>query len=181
VGIVLITTHCWVQVSGAVLWLQMKITTQLLIDYKEICVSSTTSAIYSKGNTPKNSVGIGGGVSLLSRKPAISLKRGNIGLMLLLMTNRKLYTLHRFPFDSTAFLFWRSNWVASIGLSTYSEMCSFYIYCDNNCGNCSSSKTVQSSGVPSSFSTTARNCRSGYIRTGWCVVIHYKPGSISVQ
>jgi len=36
-----------------------------------------------------------GGVALLSRKPAISLKRGKIGPMLLLVTNGKLHTCYQ--------------------------------------------------------------------------------------
>jgi len=36
-----------------------------------------------------------GGVAVLTRKPAISLKRGKIGPTLLLMTNRKLHTRFR--------------------------------------------------------------------------------------
>ena len=35
-----------------------------------------------------------GGVAILNKKPAISLKRGKIGPMLLLTTNRKSHTRH---------------------------------------------------------------------------------------
>ena len=42
-----------------------------------------------------------GGVALLSKKPAISLKRGKIGPRLLLMTSRKSYTCFRLMPKST--------------------------------------------------------------------------------
>jgi len=51
-----------------------------------------TSAIPSKGNTPKFGWNKDG-VAVFSRKPAISRKRSKIGRKLLLMTNRKLHTL----------------------------------------------------------------------------------------
>jgi len=44
-----------------------------------------------------------GGVALLSKKPAISLKRGKIGPWLLLMTNRKSHTRFRLVPKSTSF------------------------------------------------------------------------------
>jgi len=50
-------------------------------------VDATTSAIYSKGTPLKFGWNRGGVV--LSRKPALSLKRGKIGPKLLLITNRK--------------------------------------------------------------------------------------------
>jgi len=49
---------------------------------------------------PQNSGGIGVGCSF-SGKPAISLKRGKIGLRLLLMTNKVAYTRFRFVPKST--------------------------------------------------------------------------------
>ena len=51
--------------------------------------------ILNKGGGSSSSTKFGwnrGGVALLSRKPAISLKRGKIGPRLLLMTNRKSHT-----------------------------------------------------------------------------------------
>jgi len=50
-------------------------------------------AVYSKWNR--------GGVALLSRKPAISLKQGKVGPRLLLMTNRKLHMHFRLVPKST--------------------------------------------------------------------------------
>ena len=47
------------------------------------------------GERTHNSGGIGGGVAVLNRKPAVSLKRGKIRPRLLLMTNRKLHAHFR--------------------------------------------------------------------------------------
>ena len=60
----------------------------------------TTSAIQSKGNTPKIRVEQGWG-AVFSRKPAISRKRGKIGPRLLLTTNRKLHMCFRLVPKST--------------------------------------------------------------------------------
>jgi len=50
-----------------------------------------------RGTPPKFGIsdGTGWGVAVLNRKPAISLKRGKIGLRLLLMTNRKSHMRFR--------------------------------------------------------------------------------------
>ena len=49
----------------------------------------------SPKDTPQNAGGIGLGVDVLNRKPAISLKRGKVWPSLLLMTNRRLHTRFR--------------------------------------------------------------------------------------
>jgi len=56
----------------------------------------------SRGHTKNSSaIGVGSLFSLLSRKPAISVKRGKVGARLLLMTNRKLHTRYRLVPKST--------------------------------------------------------------------------------
>jgi len=60
-------------------------------------LGATTSAIHSKGNTPKfgrNRLGRSSQQKTCN-KPAISLQRGKIGPKLLLMTNRKSHTRYR--------------------------------------------------------------------------------------
>jgi len=80
---------------GRIRWVSSKVITRLI-----------TSLIYSlRGTSPKfewNS----GGVALLNRKPAISLKRGKTEPKLLLMTNRKLHTRFRLVPKSVTF-----NWL----------------------------------------------------------------------
>jgi len=75
-------------------WISSKLIKRI-ISVRSLHLRATTSAIYSKWDTPKFRWNRGG-VTLLSRKPAISLKRGKIGPRLLLMTNRKLHMRFRF-------------------------------------------------------------------------------------
>ena len=71
---------------GHICWTSSKLITRI-ISLGSSLLGATTSAIQTKGNTPKIR-GNMGGVALLCRKPAISLKRDKIGPRLLLMTNR---------------------------------------------------------------------------------------------
>ena len=80
-------------------WVNSKLITRI-ISLRSSLLGATASAIYSKGNTTKIRVNRGG-IALLSRKPAISLKRGKIGPRLLLMTNRKSHTRFRLVPKST--------------------------------------------------------------------------------
>jgi len=73
---------------GRMCWVSSKIITRI-ISLGSSLLAASTSAIYSKGNTPKIRV------ALLIRKPAISLKRGKIGPRLLFMTNKKSHARFR--------------------------------------------------------------------------------------
>jgi len=79
-------------------WTSSKLVT-LIISLRSSLLGATTSAIWSKGNTPKIWLEYGWGSSL--RKPALSLKRGKIGSRLLLTTNRNSHTRFRLVPKST--------------------------------------------------------------------------------
>ena len=75
---------------------------KLLILQQIVCLGSLLlGATSSARGTPIKFGWNRGGVALLSRKPAISLKRGKIRPRLLLMTNRKSYTRFRLVPKST--------------------------------------------------------------------------------
>ena len=78
---------------GRMCWVGSKLIRQE-INLGSSFLGATTSAILSKGNSPKFGWNRSG-VALLSRKLAMSLKRGKIGPTLLLMTNRKLHAHFR--------------------------------------------------------------------------------------
>ena len=77
---------------GQIGWTSSKLITRI-ISLGSSLLGATTSAISPRG-TPLKSEWNRGGV-VLSRKPAISLKRGKKGPRLLLMTNRKPHSRFR--------------------------------------------------------------------------------------
>jgi len=90
-----ITSHLCTKLmySGRIRWTSSKLITRIT-SLESMLLGATTSAIWSKGNTRKFGWNRGG-VDVLNRKNALSLKRGKIGPRLLLMTNRKLHTRFR--------------------------------------------------------------------------------------
>ena len=69
-------------------WTSSKLFTQIISSGSSYLGATT-------GGTPKKLGWNRGGVAVLSRKPAISLKRGKIGPRLLSMTNRTLHVCYR--------------------------------------------------------------------------------------